>query len=74
MNLEWGADEQMCLASWTVNGHEHTAFRERVNTRIHRATTATVARHEHGTALSGFLPRGWDHLVASDGTAQRVAP
>jgi transposase len=22
-----------------------------------------VARHEHGTTLSGFLPRAWDHLV-----------
>src|ERR1700716_1001093 len=27
-----------------------------------------VARHDHGTALGGFLPRAWDHLVASDGT------
>jgi hypothetical protein len=31
-----------------------------------------VARQDHGTALSGFLPRGWDHLVASDGTTRRV--
>jgi hypothetical protein len=32
-----------------------------------------VARHDHGTALGGFLPRAWDHLVASDGTTRRVA-
>ncbi|MGH3828758.1 MAG: hypothetical protein ACRDQX_16545, partial [Pseudonocardiaceae bacterium] len=31
---------------------------------------AVVARHDHGTTLSGFLPRGWDHLVASDGTTR----
>jgi hypothetical protein len=38
-------------------------------------TTAsvTVACHEHGTRLKGFLPRGWDRLVASDGTTWRVA-
>ncbi len=23
---------------------------------------ASVACHEHGTALSGFLPTSWDHL------------
>ena len=33
-----------------------------------------VACHEHGTALRVFLPRAWDHLVASDGTTRRVAP
>src|SRR5580704_6944849 len=33
-----------------------------------------VACHEHGTTLRGFLPRGWDHLVASDGTTRRVVP
>ena len=33
-----------------------------------------VACHDHGTTLRGFLPRGWDHLVASDGTARRVVP
>ena len=33
-----------------------------------------VACHVHGTTLRGFLPRAWDHLVASDGTTRRVAP
>ncbi|MGH3830818.1 MAG: hypothetical protein ACRDRS_10285, partial [Pseudonocardiaceae bacterium] len=33
-----------------------------------------VARHDHGTVVSGFLPRGWDHSVASGGTTRRVAP
>ena len=28
----------------------------------------------HGTTLRGFLPRGWDHPVASDGTTRRVVP
>jgi hypothetical protein len=37
-------------------------------------STLTVARRDHGTALSGFLPRGWDHLVASEGTTRRVTP
>jgi hypothetical protein len=32
----------------------------------------TVACQEHGTTLRGFLPRAWDHLVASDGTTRRV--
>jgi hypothetical protein len=31
-----------------------------------------VACHEHGTTRRGFLPRAWDHLVASDGTTGRV--
>jgi hypothetical protein len=31
-----------------------------------------VACHEHGTALRVFLPRAWDHPVASDGTTRRV--
>ncbi|MGH3831843.1 MAG: hypothetical protein ACRDRS_15590, partial [Pseudonocardiaceae bacterium] len=38
------------------------------------ATIRTVARHDHGTVVSGFLPRGWDHSVASGGTTRRVAP
>ena len=33
---------------------------------------AIVACHEHGTTFPGFLPRAWDHLVASDGTTRRV--
>ena len=33
-----------------------------------------VACHGHGTTLRGFLPRGWDHPVASDGTTRRVVP
>ncbi len=37
-------------------------------------TRMLVACHDHGTFLRGFLPRGWDHLVASDGTARRVVP
>ena len=36
--------------------------------------TQRVACHGHGTTLSGFLPRGWDHPVASDGTTRRVVP
>jgi hypothetical protein len=31
-----------------------------------------VACHGHGTAFRGFLPRAWDHLVASDGTTRRA--
>lgn len=27
-----------------------------------RGLALAVACHEHGTALSGFLPRLWDHL------------
>src|ERR1039457_2348164 len=34
----------------------------------------TVACPDHGTLLRGFLPRAWDHLVASNGTARRVVP
>ena len=35
----------------------------------------SVACQLHGTTLRGFLPRAWDHLVASDGTTtRRVAP
>ena len=33
----------------------------------------TVACHEHGTTLSGFLPVSGDHLVASYGTTRPVA-
>ena len=33
-----------------------------------------VACHVHGTAPRGFLPRAWDHPVASDGTTRRVVP
>lgn len=33
-----------------------------------------VACHVHGTVLRVFLPRGWDHPVASDGTTRRVVP
>ena len=29
---------------------------------------AAVVCHGHGTTLRGFLPRGWDHPVASNGT------
>jgi hypothetical protein len=32
-----------------------------------------VTCHQHGTTLTGFLPRAWDHPVASDGTTRRVA-
>ncbi|MGH3975614.1 MAG: hypothetical protein ACRDS9_20125, partial [Pseudonocardiaceae bacterium] len=39
-----------------------------------KPVSVTVARHDHGTALSGFLPGAWDHPVASDGTTRRVAP
>jgi hypothetical protein len=35
---------------------------------------AAVACHDHGTTLKGFLPRAWDHPVASDGTTRRVVP
>ena len=31
-----------------------------------------VACHAYGTTLRGFLPRAWDHPVASDGTTRRV--
>jgi len=31
-----------------------------------------IACQRHGTTLKGFLPRAWDHLVASDGTTRRV--
>ena len=31
-----------------------------------------VACQEHGTTLKGFLPRAWDHPVASDGTTRRA--
>ena len=33
-----------------------------------------VIRQRHGTFLRGFLPRGWDHPVASNGTTRRVVP
>ncbi len=29
---------------------------------IHPRDAESVACHEHGTALSGFLPGSWDHL------------
>ncbi len=47
---------------------------EKVLTSKNRGKRSRVACHEHGTALTGFLPRAWDHLVASDGTTRRVAP
>ncbi|MFI6637956.1 hypothetical protein ACIBI7_54555, partial [Nonomuraea fuscirosea] len=31
-----------------------------------------VASQLHGTTREEFLPRAWDHLVASDGTTRRV--
>ena len=37
------------------------------------AVVAGVARHDEGTTWKGGLPRGWDHLVASDGTTCVVA-
>jgi hypothetical protein len=40
----------------------------------HSGRSIIVACHGHGTTLRGFLPRGWDHLVASDGTTRRVVP
>ncbi len=35
---------------------------------------AHVACQQHGTTLRGFLPRAWDHSVASYGTTRRVVP
>ncbi len=29
---------------------------------MRRRSTVSVACHEHGTALRGFLPSSWDHL------------
>jgi len=37
-----------------------------------RPRQAHVACQQHGTTLRGFLPRAWDHPVASDGTTRRV--
>ena len=34
----------------------------------------TVACQQHGTTLRDFLPRAWDHPVASYGTTRRVVP
>jgi hypothetical protein len=36
------------------------------------AAAPAVACHDHGTTLRGFLPRAWDHPVASDGTTRRA--
>ena len=33
-----------------------------------------LACRDRGTFSEGFLPRGWDHPVASDGTIRRVVP
>ena len=33
-----------------------------------------VACQQHGTTLRDFLPRAWDHPVASYGTTRRVVP
>ena len=43
---------------------DHRSSRGRV-IRLH------VACHEYGTVQGGFLPRSWDHPVASDGTTRR---
>ena len=40
--------------------------------RVPDKTTQCVACQQHGTTVRGFLPRAWDHLVASDGTTRRV--
>ena len=37
-----------------------------------RTAVPNVACQLHGTTVRGFLPRAWDHLVASDGTTGRV--
>jgi hypothetical protein len=37
----------------------------RLSAYTKRSSGRAVARHDHGTVLSGFLPRLWDHLVAS---------
>ena len=43
--------------------------------RTDTASTALgVVCQQHGTTLRGFLPRAWDHPVASDGTTRRVVP
>src|SRR5690349_8448798 len=42
--------------------------------RIASMRAGCVACHDHGTTLRGFLPGGWDHPVASDGTTRRVVP
>jgi hypothetical protein len=38
----------------------------------HDSSWSLVACHEYGTTFRGFLPRAWDHPVASDGTTRRA--
>lgn len=58
--------------SWPQSDHRRVADLARDHRDGSRG--AVVACHGHGTFLSGFLPRGWDHPVASDGTTRRVVP
>jgi hypothetical protein len=62
-------------AATTVMKLLATAAWERATSAVGRLWRRVhpVARHDHGTTVSGFLPRGWDHPVASDGTTRRVA-
>ena len=39
--------------------------------RPRRSARRVVLYRDHGTTLSGFLPRAWDHLVASDEATRR---
>ena len=45
-----------CFRSWTDTASGALADRPEL------AAVMDVACHEHGTALSGFLPGSWDHL------------
>jgi hypothetical protein len=74
-----GADCQIWVASWdgrpvgtAINlyaGESAVGWRSFTDRSV-----PSVACHDHGTTLRGFLPRGWDHPVASNGTTRRVVP
>ena len=69
-----------CHGRYRHGGFPRTPDRRPVRGARHPSRTGlycpspTVACHGHGTTLRGFLPGGWDHPVASDGTTRRVVP
>jgi len=70
-----GAAGRVCrlCRTWCAHAVNGCLFR-RASACHYAALGADVACHEHGTALSGFLPCSWDHLGSSHGTTRRALP
>jgi hypothetical protein len=57
------AGQHFILTPWRAHrSWKAGLFHDQLVIRCH-ALSHTVACHHHGTALSGFLPASWDHLI-----------